>query len=121
MDDLGRWLTTVVARVCRTCCARAPRRGSLWGLPDPIIRNQDAPDPEQEALLADGVGLALQVVWRTLALAERPALVIHDTFAVPLRRSLPSGRSRPPPASCQPRPPPGRASTTVPDADLAHR
>jgi RNA polymerase sigma factor (sigma-70 family) len=86
VDNLGRWLTTVVARVCLDMLrSRAARREELLGvhLPDPIIRHQDALDPEEEALLAEGVGLALLVVMEQLAPAERLALVLHDTFAVP--------------------------------------
>ena len=68
-------------------------------LPDPIIGRPDAPDPEQEALLA-GVGLALQVVMDQLAPAERLALVLHDTFAVPFEEiAAILGAPRPPPAS----------------------
>src|SRR5215216_3334992 len=86
VDNLGRWLTTVVARVCLDMLrSRTARREELLSvhLPDPIIRHQDALDPEQEALLAEGVGLALLVVMEQLAPAERLALVLHDTFAVP--------------------------------------
>jgi RNA polymerase sigma factor (sigma-70 family) len=86
VDNLGRWLTTVVARVCLDALrSRAARREELLGvhLPDPIIRHQDALGPEEEALLAEGVGLALLVVMEQLAPAERLALVLHDTFAVP--------------------------------------
>jgi RNA polymerase sigma factor (sigma-70 family) len=85
-DDLGRWLTTVVARVCLdTLRSRTARREEPLGvhLPDPIISHPDTLDPEQEALLAEGVGLALLVVMEQLAPAERLALVLHDTFAVP--------------------------------------
>ena len=86
VDDLGRWLTTVVARVCLDMLrSRAARREEPLGvhLPDPIIGRPDAPDPEQEALLGDAVGLALLVVLEELAPAERLALVLHDTLAVP--------------------------------------
>src|SRR5215207_5619777 len=86
VDDLGRWLTTVVARVCLDMLrSRAARREEPLGmhLPDPIIGRPDAPDPEQEALLGDAVGLALLVVLEELAPAERLALVLHDTFAMP--------------------------------------
>ena len=86
VEDLGRWLTTVVARVCLDMLrSRAARREEPLGvhLPDPVISQPDVLDPEQEALLAEGVGLALLVVLDTLAPAERLALVLHDTFAVP--------------------------------------
>jgi RNA polymerase sigma-70 factor, ECF subfamily len=86
VDNLGGWLTTVVARVCLDMLrSRAARREELVGvhLPDPVISQPDVLDPEQEALLAEGVGLALLVVLDTLAPAERLAFVLHDTFAVP--------------------------------------
>jgi RNA polymerase sigma-70 factor (ECF subfamily) len=63
-------------------------------LPDPVVSHQDGVDPEQEALLADAVGLALLVVLDTLAPAERVAFVLHDTFAVPFDEIAPIvGRS----------------------------
>jgi Sigma-70, region 4 len=86
VDNLGGWLTTVVARVCMDMLrSRAARREEPLGvhLPDPVISQPDVLDPEQEALLAEGVGLALLVVLDTLAPAERLAFVLHDTFAVP--------------------------------------
>jgi RNA polymerase sigma factor (sigma-70 family) len=86
VDNLGGWLTTVVARVCLDMLrSRAARREESLGvhLPDPVISQPDVLDPEQEALLAEGVGLALLVVLDTLAPAERLAFVLHDTFAVP--------------------------------------
>jgi RNA polymerase sigma factor (sigma-70 family) len=86
VDNLGGWLTTVVARVCLDMLrSRAARREEPLGvhLPDPVISQPDVLDPEQEALLAEGVGLALLVVLDTLAPAERLAFVLHDTFAVP--------------------------------------
>jgi RNA polymerase sigma factor (sigma-70 family) len=86
VDNLGGWLTTVVARVCLDMLrSRAARREEPLGvhLPDPVISQPDVLDPEQEALLAEGVGLALLVVLDTLAPAERLAFVLHDSFAVP--------------------------------------
>jgi DNA-directed RNA polymerase specialized sigma24 family protein len=86
VDNLGGWLTTVVARVCLDMLrSRAARRGEPLGvhLPDPVISQPDALDPEQQALLAEGIGLALLVVLDTLAPAERLAPVPHDSFAVP--------------------------------------
>src|SRR5215204_3830094 len=86
VDNLGRWLTTVVARVCLDMLrSRTARREEPLGvhLPDPVISQPDVLDPEQEALLAEGVGLALLVVLDTLAPAERLAFVLHDSFAVP--------------------------------------
>jgi RNA polymerase sigma-70 factor, ECF subfamily len=86
VENLGGWLTTLVARECLDLLrARSSRRKQPLGvdLPDRIGRRADGADPEQEALLAEGVGLALLVVLDTLAPAERLAFVLHDTFAVP--------------------------------------
>src|SRR5437879_11379700 len=86
VQNLGGWLTTVVARVCLDMLrSRRSRREDFMGshLPEPLISRGDSTDPEQEALLADSVGLALQVVLDTLAPAERLAFVLHDMFGVP--------------------------------------
>jgi RNA polymerase sigma factor (sigma-70 family) len=86
IDNLGGWLTTVVARVCLNMLkARKARREEPFGpqLPEPIVTEGDQLDPEQEALLADSVGLALLIVLETLTPAERLAFVLHDMFAVP--------------------------------------
>jgi hypothetical protein len=97
VDNLGGWLTTVVARVCLDMLrSRAARREEPLGvhLPDPVISQPDVLDPEQEALLAEGVGLALLVVLDALAPAERVAFVLHDMFAVPFGEIAPIvGRS----------------------------
>src|SRR4030081_179872 len=85
IDNLGGWLTTVVARVCLDVLrSRKARREEPVGarVPDPIVSREDGIDPEQEALLADSVGLALLVVLETLAPAERLAFVLHDMFAL---------------------------------------
>ncbi len=65
--------------------ARGSRREDLAGaqIPDPVVSAADALDPQEEAVLADSVGLALLVVLETLAPAERLAFVLHDMFAVP--------------------------------------
>jgi len=84
--NLGGWLTTVVGRVCLDMLrARRARREEYVGtwLPEPIVGATDENGPEEEALLADSVGLALLVVLETLAPAERLAFVLHDMFAVP--------------------------------------
>jgi RNA polymerase sigma-70 factor (ECF subfamily) len=84
--DLGAWLTTVVGRVCLDMLrARRARREDFIGtwLPEPIVVVDDAPGPEDEAVLADAVGLALFVVLETLTPPERLAFVLHDMFAVP--------------------------------------
>src|SRR3954470_16929616 len=86
VENLGGWLTTVVARVSLDMLrSRRSRREEPLGVhvPDPIVSRADASDPEHEALLADSVGLALLVVLETLAPAERLAFVLHDMFAVP--------------------------------------
>src|SRR4051794_7083193 len=90
IDNLGGWLTTVVARVCLDMLrSRRSRREEPLGephsvrVPDPIVSRADRIDPEHEALLADSVGLALLVVLETLSPAERLAFVLHDTFRVP--------------------------------------
>jgi RNA polymerase sigma factor (sigma-70 family) len=97
VENLGGWLTTLVARECLDMLrARRARPEEPLGVhvPDPIVSTQDGGDPEQQALLAEGVGLALLVVLDTLAPAERLALVLHDTFAVPFDEIAPIvGRS----------------------------
>lgn len=87
IENLRGWLTTVVSRVClnalRTRAARREEPAGA-GLPDPVVtRADEAPGPEQEALLADAVGVALLVVLDALAPPERLAFVLHDLFAVP--------------------------------------
>jgi len=86
IENLGGWLTTVVARVAlKMLRSRNLRREEPLGvhLPEPIIDRVDRMDPEHEALLADSVGLALLVVLETLSPPERLAFVLHDIFAVP--------------------------------------
>jgi RNA polymerase sigma factor (sigma-70 family) len=82
IDNLGAWLTTVAARVCLNMVRSRESRREVH-MPDPIIGPAAGGDPEQEAVLADAVGLALQVVLDELAPAERLAFVLHDMFAVP--------------------------------------
>ncbi len=86
IDNLGGWLTTVVARICLNVLRSRrthPEAPLDVHIPDPIISRDNGIDPEQEALLADSVGLALLVVLDTLTPAERLAFVLHDMFAVP--------------------------------------
>jgi RNA polymerase sigma factor (sigma-70 family) len=86
VENLTGWLTTVVAQVCLNMLrTRESRREEPLDVhvPDPITGHEDGGDPEQEALLADSVGLALLVVLDTLTPAERLAFVLHDMFAVP--------------------------------------
>jgi RNA polymerase sigma-70 factor, ECF subfamily len=97
IENLGGWLTTVVARVCLNMLqSRKVRREEPLDahVPDPLVSPQQAVDPEQQALLADSVGLALLVVLDTLAPAERLAFVLHDMFDVPFQEIAPIvGRS----------------------------
>ena len=89
--NLAGWLTTVVSRICLDMLRDRTRRGEDpldTHVPDPVITrtgDQSAAmtDPEQQAVLADSVGLALLVVLDTLSPAERLAFVLHDVFAVP--------------------------------------
>jgi RNA polymerase sigma-70 factor (ECF subfamily) len=97
VDNLGAWLTTIVARVCLNVLrSRKTRREEPMGVhvPDPVIGRADGTTPEDEALLADSVGLALQVVLETLTPAERLAFVLHDMFDLPFDQIAPMvGRS----------------------------
>src|SRR6186997_571751 len=86
IDNLGGWLTTVVARVCLDMLrSRTSRREEPFTphAPEPVATGTRGSSPEQEALLADSVGLALLVVLDRLTPAERLAFVLHDLFAVP--------------------------------------
>ena len=126
IQNLGAWLTTVVARVSlnmlrsrsggtrsRSACTFRTRSSTA---PTPL-------DPEHEALLADSVGLALLVVLETLTPAERLAFVLHDMFALPFEEIAPIvDRSPEPPGSS----PAARAAASgaqraPPDADLARQ
>jgi RNA polymerase sigma factor (sigma-70 family) len=126
VENLGAWLTTVVGRVCLDLLrARRSRREDYIGswLPEPIVIVDDAANPEEEAVLADSVGIALFVVLETLTPPERLAFVLHDMFGVPFEeiasildrspdaaRQLASrGRRR------------VRGAAPVPDADLARQ
>jgi RNA polymerase sigma-70 factor (ECF subfamily) len=126
VENLGAWLTTVVGRVCLDMLrARRARREDYVGswLPEPIVIVDDAANPEEEAVLADSVGLALFVVLETLTPPERLAFVLHDMFAVPfdeiaaildrspdaVRQLASRGRRR------------VRGAAPVPDADLAQQ
>jgi RNA polymerase sigma factor (sigma-70 family) len=86
IENLGGWLTTVVARIALNMLrSRNTRREQPFDqrMPDPIVDPIDGTDPEHEALVADSVGLALLMVLETLGPAERLAFVLHDTFGVP--------------------------------------
>jgi RNA polymerase sigma-70 factor (ECF subfamily) len=100
IENLGGWLTTVVGRVCLNMLrSRKSRREQFLGealgetsgtrMPDPIVDREDGIDPEHQALLADGIGLAMLVVLETLTPAERIAFVLHDTFGLPFEEIAP--------------------------------
>jgi RNA polymerase sigma factor (sigma-70 family) len=122
IENLGGWLTTVVARVCLNMLqSRRTRREEP--LPEPIVSREDAVDPEQEVLLADSVGLALLVVLETLAPPERLAFVLHDMFGVPFEE-IASIVGRSPVAARQLASRARRrvrGAAPVPDADLARQ
>ena len=83
IENLGGWLTTVVARVCLNMLQSRREQPAGMHLPEPVVSGADGIDPEQEALLAESIGPALLVILHTLAPAERLAFVLHDMFAVP--------------------------------------
>ena len=92
VDNLGGWLTTVVARICLDMLrSRKSRREEPLGphVPDPVVGPDRGTDPEYEALVADSVGLALLVVLETLSPPERLAFVLHDMFGVPFSTIAP--------------------------------
>src|SRR5437660_5791693 len=92
VENLGAWLTTIVARVSLNLLRSRKTRGEASldvHVPDPVIDPADGTDPEHEALLADSVGLALLVVLETLAPPERLAFVLHDMFGVPFEQIAP--------------------------------
>src|SRR5688500_6704316 len=123
VENLGGWLTTVVARVSLNMLrSRNVRREEpIVHFPEPIVGRAEGVDPEHEALLADSVGLALLVVLETLSPPERLAFVLHDMFAVPFDEIAPIV-DRSPEATRQlasrarRR---GRGESAVPEADLA--
>jgi RNA polymerase sigma-70 factor (ECF subfamily) len=97
IDNLGGWLTTVVARVCLDMLrSRQSRREEPFAphAPEPVATGTSGSSPEQGALLAGSVGLALLVVLDRLTPAERLSFVLHDMFAVPFEEIAPIvGRS----------------------------
>jgi RNA polymerase sigma-70 factor, ECF subfamily len=126
IENLGGWLTTVIARVCLDMLrSRKLNREQPVGVlvPDPIVSRDERLDPEQEALLADSIGLALLVVLETLPPAERIAFVLHDMFDVPfdeiasiVGRSATAARQLASRARRR-----VRGAAPVPDADLARQ
>jgi RNA polymerase sigma factor (sigma-70 family) len=127
IENLGGWLTTVVARVCLNILrSRNVRREEPLGVhvPDPVISAGWDVHPEEEALLADSIGLALLVVLDTLAPAERLAFVLHDLFQLPFDEIAPMvGRT---PAAARQLASRARrrvkgAEIPAPDPDVAHQ
>jgi RNA polymerase sigma-70 factor (ECF subfamily) len=127
VDNLSAWLTTIVARVCLNMLrSRKARPEDPVGahVPDPVISRADGTSPEDEALLADSVGLALNVVLDTLTPAERLAFVLHDMFDLPFDEIAPMvGRS---PATARQLASRARrrvrgADVHAPDADVARQ
>lgn len=126
VENLSGWLTTVTARVCLNMLrARESRREDPLAalVPETVVDQEDGRDPEEEALLADSVGLALLVVLDTLTPAERIAFVLHDLFAVPfdeigpmIERSPTAARQLASRARRR-----VKGATPVPDADLARQ
>ena len=118
IENLGGWLTTVVARVCLdTLRSRTSRREDSLDTqaPESVVRDERKLDPEQEAVLADSVGLALLVVLDRLTSAERLAFVLHDLFALSFDE-IASIVGRTPEATrqlAQPRPPATRGGRRV--------
>ncbi len=126
VENLGGWLTTVVARVSLNMLqSRKTRREDPVGshLPDEITGSADGTGPEHQAVLADSVGLALLVVLDTLTPAERLAFVLHDMFAMPFEEIAPIVE-RSPAATRQLASRARRrvqGADTTPDADLTRR
>ncbi|HEY6740626.1 MAG TPA: sigma-70 family RNA polymerase sigma factor [Actinopolymorphaceae bacterium] len=90
VENLGGWLTTVVARVCLDMLrSRKSRREESLDTGLPERASDSRVDPEEQALQADAVGLALTVVLDTLPPAERVAFVLHDMFAIPFDEIAP--------------------------------
>jgi RNA polymerase sigma-70 factor (ECF subfamily) len=126
VENLGGWLTTVVARVCLDMLrSRGSRREDPLEtqVGEPAAAGEQAIDPEEEAVLADSVGLALLVVLETLTPAERLAFVLHDMFAVPYDEIAPVvGRA---PAAARQLASRARrrvqGAAAVPDADLSRQ
>ena len=111
IDNLEAWLTTVVARICLNILRDRrshPEEPLDAFVPEPIIESEAGDDPEHEVLLADAVGIALQVVIDALNPAERLAFVLHDMFGVPFDEIAPLVERSPAgdEAARQPRPPP---------------
>jgi len=122
VENLRGWLTTVTARVCLNMLrSRQLRREDPLAVhvPEPVVSREAGGDPEQDALTADSVGLALLIVLETLAPAERLAFVLHDMFAVSFEEIGPIvGRSATAARQLASRARRRVQGAAVPDADL---
>ena len=125
--NLGGWLTTIIARICLNMLrSRNVRREESLEVrvPDPVVSLMAGSQPEDEALLADSVGLALLVVLDALTPAERLAFVLHDMFGLPFEEIAPvAGRT---PAAARQLASRARrrvagAGLAAPDTDLARQ
>jgi RNA polymerase sigma factor (sigma-70 family) len=127
VDNLGGWLTTVVGRVCLNMLRSRNFRGEQAlgvHVPDPVISTDAGLQPEEEAVLADSVGLALLVVLDTLTPAERLAFVLHDMFELPFEEIAPMVGRTPVAArqlASRARRRVKGAGTAAPDPDLARQ
>ncbi|HJZ75504.1 MAG TPA: sigma-70 family RNA polymerase sigma factor [Vicinamibacterales bacterium] len=88
VDNLSAWLTTVTVRLSLNTLRSRKTRSETY-MPDPIIDSAAGTSPEHAALLANTIGMALQVVLETLAPAERVAFVLHDIFGMPFDEIAP--------------------------------
>jgi RNA polymerase sigma factor (sigma-70 family) len=125
VENLGGWLTTIVARVCLNMLrSRTVRREESLEVhvPDPVISPVEDLGPEGEALLADSVGLALLVVLDALAPVERLAFVLHDMFGLPFEEIAPMvGRSPTAARQLASRARRRVKGAEIPDSDLARQ
>jgi RNA polymerase sigma-70 factor (ECF subfamily) len=127
VENFGGWLTTIVARVSLNMLRSRkthPEEPLETRLPDPVISSDEGLQPEDEALLADSVGLALQVVLDTLPPAERLAFVLHDMFDLPFEEIAPVVNRTPTAArqlASRARRRVRGADTRAPDPDLARQ
>jgi RNA polymerase sigma factor (sigma-70 family) len=127
VENLGAWLTTIVARVSLNMLrSRSTRREESFGvrLPDPVVSIEAGVQPEDEALLADSVGLALQVLLDALHPAERLAFVLHDMFGLSFEEIAPMVDRSPTAArqlASRARRRVKSADTAVPERDLARQ
>src|SRR5918997_2979341 len=125
--NLGGWLTTIVARVClntlRSCNTRLEDPVGAY-VPDPVVSSDGPLSPDDEALLADSVSLALLVVLDTLAPPERLVFVLHDMFGLPFEDIAPMVDRSPAAArqlASRARRRVKGAEIRTPDADLARQ